>query len=437
MSDQELEKDRHSAIHLLRSGMPVKAVAEELGRSKRWVYKWKKRYETGGWAGLKSRSRAPKHSPHRYEEAMKQQICQTRSRLEAEAAGGQGLCYIGSSTVRAQLKRSGAPHERVPSTATIERVLRAAGMTRPYRSEQEPIDYPALHPNTAHQVQQVDIVPHHLPGGQAVACFNGLDVVSRYPTGQAFLQKTSDNAARFLLRMWGDLGVPTYTQMDNESCFCGGHTHPYVLGKVVRLCLLVGTQPVFIPIRHPASNGSVERFHQAYNRHVWQRYYLDALPAVNTHSDHFMALYRSSHFPKALAGQTPQQVHRSPLLRKLPARFTPPLDKLPITEGHIHFIRKVEEDGTIPVLNVRWDVPGASPRQAVWATLSLSCSRPHATLSVFSAAPGITSRSCLVAHPFPLSQEVIPLRPEFQTRSDYPFWYRPLAQAVHWLCTML
>jgi len=58
--------------------------------------------------------------------------------------------------------------------------------------------------------------------------------------------------------------VPDYTQLDNEGCFSGGFTHPGVLGKVLRLWLMVGTELVFSPLRHPESNGCVERFHQDY-----------------------------------------------------------------------------------------------------------------------------------------------------------------------------
>jgi hypothetical protein len=37
---------------------------------------------------------------------------------------------------------------------------------------------------------------------------------------------------------------------------------------VLRLALLVGTQLVFSPVRHPESNGTIERFHQDYSKNV-------------------------------------------------------------------------------------------------------------------------------------------------------------------------
>ena len=95
---------------------------------------------------------------------------------------------------------------------------------------------------------QIDIVPRYLPGGPCVSCFNAIVVVSRYPTGQQYTTKRSVDAVQFLLQVWRDLGVPDYTQVDNESCFSGGFTHLGVLGKVLRLGLMVGTELVFSPM---------------------------------------------------------------------------------------------------------------------------------------------------------------------------------------------
>ena len=138
----------------------------------------------------------------------------------------------------------------------------------------------------------MDIFPQYLQGGQRVACFNALDVVSRYPTGKALAQRRSQDAADFLLHVWQELGIADYTQVDNEGCFSDGATHPYVLGKVVRLALAIGTELVFSPVNHPESNGYVERFHQDYSRHVWQDTYLADLKAVQTQAEHFFQQYR-------------------------------------------------------------------------------------------------------------------------------------------------
>jgi hypothetical protein len=287
-------------------------------------------------------------------------------------------------------------------------------MTRPHRPATEKVHYPRLHPTEPHQLHQVDIVPHFLSGGQSIACFNGLDVVSRYPAGQQSLRKRSQDAAESLVHIWQQLGIARYTQIDNEACFSGGFTHPGVLGRVVRLGLYVGTELVFCPVRHPESNGYVERFHQDYDQHVWQDTQLEDLQDVQKHSQTFYRRYRHSHHHTALQGRCPAQVHAQQSRHKLPTDFQLPRGKQPLTEGRVHFIRKVSAQQTVSILNLDWDVPKAKTNQGVWATLGITLQ--GATLCIYDAAPDAAHRTCLAQHPFPLKEKVHPLRPEFRRR---------------------
>ncbi len=409
MTEIELYEQRKTAIHLLRSGMSKSEVAQELDRSVSWVYKWQQRYEQEGWVGLHSRSRAPQHSPNRILASVRQCVREARSELEAEAATRQGLQYMGAPAVQAKLKKKKVC--RIPSTASIERILRAADMTRPDQSKgEEKVIYPRLHPTQAQQLYQVDIVPHFLRGGQAIACFNGIDVVSRYPTGQAYERRRSQEAAQFLIQVWQEMGIPQYTQVDNEGCFSGGFTHPGVLGKVVRLALHVGTELVFSPVGHPASNGNVERFHQDYDQHVWKDTDLGNRSEVQAQAELFFSDYHHSRHHSALRGASPAEVHQRITPRKLSPDFHLPTYKLPLTEGRIHFMRRVNPDHTVSVLNLTWSVPDAKPDRGVWVTLELNTS--GTTLRIYDAAPDALQRTCLVEHPFPLKEAVQPIPAE-------------------------
>ena len=51
----------------------------------------------------------------------------------------------------------------------------------------------------------------------------------------------------------------------------------------------------------------------------------------------------------------------------------------------MHFIRCLQPDGTISVLNVNWPVPQVDPRQGVWATLELTAT--GATLAIYERHP--------------------------------------------------
>lgn len=354
-----LGDERMSAIHLLRAGRTVREVAQQLGHSERWVRKWWRRYQATAWAGLAEQSRAPHRLPRQLSAEARQQIMLARSALEAQSATGAGLKYVGAPAVRTRLKAQGC--QSLPSIASIERVLQAAGMTQPrHPAARAEVVYPHVQPTAPQQLCQVDIVPHYLSGGARVPCFNAIDVVSRCATGTAYAERRAQEACAFAVQVWQTLGIPCYTQFDNDSCFDGGHTHPYVLGQVVRLALAVGTEALFSPVQHPESNGYVERFHQEYNRHVWDDTYLADLAAVQQASEHFFPLYCASGHHAALNGRTPQEVHGQPTYR-LSADFTLPTTRLPLYEGRVHFIRQVLADNTVSVLNVRWAVPNLEP----------------------------------------------------------------------------
>jgi len=409
MSQKEYEK-RQTAIHMLRSGQSPREVAQELEHSLAWVYKWHRRFEQDGWRGLRDRSKAPKSHPNELPETVRQAIRQARSELEMEAEQPGKLAYIGAQATQSRLRRRGV--KPLPSITSIERTLRAAGMTRPRKSAQEPeIVYPHLYPDKPHQLTQVDIVTHFLPGGPCIACFNAIDVVSHYPAGQQYATRKSGDAANFLIWVWQQLGIPKYTQVDNESCFSGGFTHPGVLGKVLRLALYVGTELIFSPIRHPESNAYVERFHQDYNLHVWDKLELPDLATVQLHSPVFFEAYRNSEHIAHLQGCSPAQMHAAKPVMQLPANFQLP-KKLPITTGKVHFMRKVDHERKISLLNLSWDVSKAEPNQGVWTTLAFS--RSGAKLRIYDTAPDAPKRTCLAIHPFPLKEPVQPLSSTFQ-----------------------
>jgi transposase len=408
----DLLGERKSAIHLLRSGKSVLETANELGRSETWVRRWYSRYTQEGWVGLKSRSTRPHHLHRETSDAVKAAIRKARSELEAEASASRpSLKYIGGQAIRTRLKDIGI--KPLPSIPTIERVIRAAGMTRPYQSSEEPkVEYPHLKVEHAQELVQVDIVPHYLKGGERVACFNAIDVVSRYPCGKAYSQRRSIDAADFLIHVWQELGIPTYTQVDNESCFSGGATHPNVLGKVLRLALQVKTELVFSPVRHPQSNGFVERFHQDYNQHVWQDTYLDTIETVQIQAESFFDLYRRRPHSR-LNEKTPLEVHRAPIRTPDDAEISS--GKRDLFEGKVHFIRKVLDGNSISVLNVTYSVPNASPNNGVWATLSIK--QDNAQLHIFDAAPDDVNRKLLASYPFEITESVTLHRCSEETQS--------------------
>lgn len=410
MNTQEFEL-RKTLVHLIRSGRSLRQAAKEVGRSHGWAKKWWRRFRRRqSWDDLQDHPRVPKHQPGKLSDAMRQVIRRTRSELEATAQEKDGMMYVGADAIRGCMQAQQIAD--LPSVSTIERELHRAGMVRSrQKQEAREVQYPHLHPTEPHSLIQSDILPRYLTGGMAVACFNAIDVVSRYPSGQQFEHRTARCACEFLVKGWQEQGIPTFQQVDNEGCFSGGYTHAGVLGQVVRLALLVGTQLVFSPFYHPESNGFVERFHQDYAAFVWNKALLPDLSAVRQRSALFFQNYRQSRHHSQLQGRSPAECHQSKSTRLMPDGFTIP-EPLPLTCGQVHFIRSVDKQQRIKVLNLDWEVPLAQPGQGVWATLNIALSQ--ATLFVFDTAPDVTARQTLAQHVFPLKEAVLPVEQAFK-----------------------
>ena len=378
---------------------------------------WGRFRENQDWEDLRNRPRTPKRQARKLSSAVRQAIRQVRSELEAEAQDKDELDYVGAFAIRSCLQaREVKP---LPSISSIERELHLAGMVKPYqKTVPVDIDYPSLHPTHPLGLIQADILPRFLTGGSAIACFNAIDVVSRYPGGQQYANRTTAVACDFLWSIWQELGLPEYQQLDNEGCFSGGFTHPGVIGKVIRLALWVGVQLVFSPLAHPESNGFVERFHQGYANFVWKKELLPDLPAVRQRSALFYRNYRASRHHSQLAGRSPEECHLAYPTYKIPEGLCLP-PKLPLTTGQVHFLRAVDANRQVKVLNLAWDVPNTEPHQGVWITINFSLSG-SAALSVFDAAPDAAKRTRLVSHPFQLKDSVLPLSKEFH-RQQHTF----------------
>lgn len=78
----------------------------------------------------------------------------------------------------------------------------------------------------------------------------------------------------------------------------------------------------------------------------------------------FFPIYRTSRYHSALGGQSPLAIHTAEPRRTLPADFSIPA-KLPITEGQVHFIRAIDQQRQVLILNKSWSAGLGLPGQGV------------------------------------------------------------------------
>ena len=126
-----------------------------------------------------------------------------------------------------------------------------------------------------------------------------------------------DEVLAFLGECCRDLGRPAQVQLDDARELCGWGVAARYLSRVIRLCLRLGVEPVFIPPGMPEHNGSVENFNGWFQPRRFQRRFQRPgdLPrelarlqeAVNT-----------QHVHPRLGGLTPAQHRKGLRLAKLP-----------------------------------------------------------------------------------------------------------------------
>lgn len=120
------EEVRKEAIrrHVVEGESP-KAVYSSLNRSKKWFFKWLKRYQTGATAWYVEHSRAPITRPTAISPQEKEVIVATRLRLESER-----YAQVGVSAIKWELQKLGA---QLPSDSTVHRTLKREGLVKKKR----------------------------------------------------------------------------------------------------------------------------------------------------------------------------------------------------------------------------------------------------------------------------------------------------------------
>lgn len=76
---------------------------------------------------------------------------------------------------------------------------------------------------------------------------------------------------RGLLYVWKNIGKPDFIQFDNELSFRGSNLYPNSLGLVIRMCLALRVQVIFIPAGEPWRNGVVEKFQDVFDKMFYHK----------------------------------------------------------------------------------------------------------------------------------------------------------------------
>jgi len=156
-------------LAVFSSGVPLKvtALCKDLEISRQTLYKYRRRFEAEGPAGLVERSRRPHSSPSRVSAATEDAIVLLRKELPLEC-GAQTIAYH-------LARRGGVP----PSIATIHRVLVRRGMVTPQPEKRPKVAWKRFVWPRPNDAWQIDATAWALADGQTVWIMDVLDDHSR------------------------------------------------------------------------------------------------------------------------------------------------------------------------------------------------------------------------------------------------------------------
>ena len=240
-----------------RQEKSLSALCEEFGISRPTGALWLSRYREQGLAGIAERSRRPWHSPRRTAAGLEEQVVQWRQRYPD----------WGARKLQVMLQRAGVELTR----STIHRVLLRHDLVRAEDRHQLAVErFERSQPNELWQMDFKSPKGWNAPIGP----LSVLDDHSRYVI---VLQQTGSTQGELvreqLQSAFEQQGLPEAMLMDHGIPWWSA-TAATGMTKLSRWLMQQGVQLLWSGIRHPQTQGKVERFHgelqRALDRRGWQ-----------------------------------------------------------------------------------------------------------------------------------------------------------------------
>ena len=372
MKKQDEEELRQEAVRLYLSGEKPQLICTKLNRSRFWLYKWLKRYKKGDSDWFKGHSHRPKSQAKQTTAEMEQVVVNIRKRLAATPYSQTGFFAIQWEMERLGLK---------PLPAwTINRILKRNGLICP-RKKREPsgVKYPEIGWDSPNSVHQMDVVgPRYIEGDGRFYSHNLIDAYSHQLSLLPSRKMDDESAAQTLIKAWKQIGMPDFLQMDNALYYRGSNRWPRSFGLLIRFCLSLRVQPVFIPLGEPWRQGIIEKFNDVYNKQFLRNQRFASFADLKKESLVFEKFHNENHRYSALAGKTPNRIvaEECPGSRYLlDENYQLPKAKIPLEEGNIHLIRFIRSDRILNVFGEKFPLQNVPAYEYVVAT---SCVEAHA-----------------------------------------------------------
>lgn len=349
MSDK-LEERKEAMLMYHVHHLSRAEICRRLKRSRPWLDRWLERYDPGDVEGsLSYHKTGPKHGNSHWSSAIRQQVIEMRKTRSQEPQWR--YAFIGAKAIHLELKALGSPE--VPPVRTIHHwFVQEDLVDHPTKQSGEekaskPIPLPVA--DAVNRVQQLDLKgPVYLQGSSTKYYLAVLrDRYSHRCAIDVLDCREAQGIVAFLVANWHWLGLPDYLQLDNALEFRGSTRYPRSFGKVIRVAVSLGIEPVFNPPREPWRNGGIEWFNGFLGKRLLQVNFED-VQAFQTEARACQDQCNQIHRLAEHDGLTPNEIATQAKLRFPPNGYSHHQSKkLPLDRGFVSFVRLVRKSGRI------------------------------------------------------------------------------------------
>lgn len=281
----------------------VSALCRRYGISRKTGYKWLNRARDGH--PLSDESRRPDRQPSKTSPEVEQVILEMRRSNPA----------WGGKKIRDALESAGL--EGLPSARTCGNILKRNGCIDPLESlKHKPCQ--RFEREECNQLWQMDFKgAFPLADGSDCFSFDVLDDHSRFCLSSEAKPDTKGTKSS-LLKLFREYGLPDAILSDNGAQFAGfggGYA------QVERMLMDLDIEPIHGRIKHPQTQGKIERFHRTMKAEALRQMPKDLADARRV-LEEFRFRYNELRPHCALGGKTPAAVYR-PSQRQLPEKIEP------------------------------------------------------------------------------------------------------------------
>lgn len=327
-------------VRAVRDGEPIRSVAKRFRVSVGTVHFWvdRCRGQRLDRCDLEDHKSGAARPWNRSSIGTERRVLSIRRELKERSVLGE---YGAPAIQGAMRERSDSP---VPSVATISRILVRHGAVDAVGRQRRPAPprgwyLPAVAQGKA-ELDSLDVIEDlKLKGGPLISVLTATSLLAGEVQAWPGEHISAKSVVECLIERWLELGLPRFAQFDNDTIFQGAHQWPDTIGRVSRLCLALDISPVFAPPREPGFQNSIESFNGLWQAKVWQRFEFDDLPALITHSGHYIEARRQ---------RNAKRLEAAPVRRPFPTHFR--FDPRQPVHGTLIYLRRSDAKGRVQLL---------------------------------------------------------------------------------------